>query len=266
MPSGGFFDRESAALANALVGNGPGARALEIGLQPLRFKVTEPVVLAFVGAECRITRDGQEVAGQASIDFKSGDQVEVTARGAGSRLYLAAPGGLGGRTGEQVKNGLRIEMQGVAKPMRLADGPTSLSSSEVRVVLGPQAELFDEALLGQTFKVSPLANRVGVRLEGEGTPHNHELPSEPACPGTVQITPSGNPIVLGPDGPTIGGYPKAAVVISADLDKVGQWKMGDEIQFRIVSIEEAQSAAAERKRILDKKCREIHLIVDKNYL
>ena len=53
-------------------------------------------------------------------------------------------------------------------------------------------------------------------------PHGFSLASEPAIPGAIQIPPSGGPIVLGPDGPTIGGYPKVAVVIDADLDRLGR--------------------------------------------
>jgi allophanate hydrolase subunit 2 len=67
-----------------------------------------------------------------------------------------------------------------------------------------------------------------------------ELASEPACFGAIQITPSGMPIILGPDGPTIGGYPKIGGVISADLAALGQLAPTNAIHFEEISYEQAQ--------------------------
>ena len=67
-----------------------------------------------------------------------------------------------------------------------------------------------------------------------------ELPSRPTAVGTIQVTPSGMPILLGPDGPTIGGYPQAAVVARVDLDRLGQLPPGAEVRFEAVSLEEAR--------------------------
>jgi allophanate hydrolase subunit 2 len=88
--------------------------------------------------------------------------------------------------------------------------------------------------------VSTRLDRVGIRLDGHRSAHTVELPSEPACVGCIQITPDGTPIILGPDGPTIGGYPKAAVVISADLDRLGQLRPGQNVEFEAVSLDEAR--------------------------
>lgn len=260
MPPGGFFDLESAALANALVGNRQDAPAIEIGLQSLRISVHAQATIAFVGAGCVIKRGGDKLPGQASYNFRSGDELEVVSSGPGCRLYLAVPGGADGRAGTQLVAGASIETGSLIPPIRLADPPSSLQSSEVRVVLGPQA-LQVSSPIPPIFKVSPLSNRVGVRIDGDGKVHDLELPSEPACPGVVQVTPNGQHIVLGPDGPTIGGYPKAFVVISADLDKVAQWRMGEDVRFRRVSIPESIEAGDERKAIINKKCREISLVL-----
>jgi antagonist of KipI len=67
------------------------------------------------------------------------------------------------------------------------------------------------------------------------------LVSEPVCPGSVQVTRDGQCIVLGIDGQTIGGYPKIAQVISADLDKLAQWRPGETIRFQHVSRETAET-------------------------
>ena len=92
---------------------------------------------------------------------------------------------------------------------------------------------------------------MGLRLKG--TPLRRkpgELVSEAVAPGAVQVTNDGLPIVLGVDGQTIGGYPKVAHVIRADLDSLGQLRPGDRVQFVRVSHEEAEVAARERETFL----------------
>ena len=99
---------------------------------------------------------------------------------------------------------------------------------------------------------------MGVRLDGPPLAlPKRELVSEPVAPGAVQITNDGQPIVLGVDGQTIGGYPKVAHVISADLDALGQLRPGDEVRFQKVSESAAQAAAASRREALRKWVRRI---------
>jgi allophanate hydrolase subunit 2 len=59
-------------------------------------------------------------------------------------------------------------------------------------------------------------------------------------PGCVQVPPNGQPIVMLGDGPTTGGYPKIATVLSADLGRLAQLVAGDAVRFRLVTIEDAQ--------------------------
>jgi len=92
---------------------------------------------------------------------------------------------------------------------------------------------------------------MGVRLSG--TPlarRSGELISEAVAPGAVQVTNDGLPVVLGVDGQTIGGYPKIAHVIRADLDRLAQPQPGDRVRFMRVSHEEAERAALERAAFL----------------
>jgi allophanate hydrolase subunit 2 len=102
-----------------------------------------------------------------------------------------------------------------------------------------------DRVTAQSYRVGLASNRVGVRLEGDSMPHALSLTSEPAIPGAIQIPPDGQPIVLGPDGPTIGGYPKVAVVIDADLDQVARLRPGDTVSFRGVGLDEARIAKAQ---------------------
>jgi allophanate hydrolase subunit 2 len=101
---------------------------------------------------------------------------------------------------------------------------------------------------------------MGVRLDGPPLAlPKRELVSEPVAPGAIQITNEGKPIVLGVDGQTIGGYPKIAHVISADLDALGQLRPGSGIQFQRVSEKQAEAAAAEQRDMLQKLIRKIQI-------
>lgn len=92
--------------------------------------------------------------------------------------------------------------------------------------------------MGLRLKGAPLSRRPG------------ELVSEAVAPGAVQVTNDGLPIVLGVDGQTIGGYPKVAHVIRADLDRLAQLRPGARVRFVRVSQDEAQAAARERDAFL----------------
>ena len=117
----------------------------------------------------------------------------------------------------------------------------------VRVVAGPQAALLDDAgwarLLGPGLAVSLTSDRSGYRLRGVAVPPPAgaaERPSEPGCPGALQLPHDGEPIVLMADAPTVGGYPKPAVVCAADLGRLAQHAPGDPVRLALVSLDEAQ--------------------------
>jgi allophanate hydrolase subunit 2 len=92
---------------------------------------------------------------------------------------------------------------------------------------------------------------MGLRLKGTSLSRKPgELVSEAVAPGAVQITNDGLPVVLGVDGQTIGGYPKIAHVIRADIDRLAQLRPGALVQFVRVSPDEAEAAARERNAFL----------------
>src|SRR5207244_6117486 len=107
-----------------------------------------------------------------------------------------------------------------------------------------------EKLLGQKFRVAMNSDRMGLRLEGgeilRGNPR--ELVSEAVAPGTIQLPPSGAPVVLLGDCQTIGGYPKIAHVITVDLSYAAQLQPLDEVRFELIELEEARDLLRERER------------------
>jgi len=107
------------------------------------------------------------------------------------------------------------------------------------------------------FRVSLKSNRMGVRLEGGEFRARGELTSEASVAGAVQLAPSGELLVHGPDGPTIGGYPKIAVVIDADLDRLGQLRATAEVRFEVVEPTEARELRREREARIEAMVREV---------
>jgi allophanate hydrolase subunit 2 len=122
----------------------------------------------------------------------------------------------------------------------------------LRAFDGPQRDWFlDDSFFAQLYEVSPASNRMGLRLKAAALVRKPgELVSEAVAPGAVQITNDGLPVVLGVDGQTIGGYPKVAHVVRADLDLLAQLRPGDRVRFVRVGPDEAAAAASERARFL----------------
>lgn len=287
MPTGGTFDSESFLLANALLGSNEGP-AIEIPLMGGSFECVSSCSAAVVGAECGVTvtagenlkgglRRPQSFASQCRLDLSAGDALELGPRRRGARVYLCLGGGISpspvlgsvsgipvtrdflwATDGETWRSVAQSGFYGRERYKRLATPPDSLRSRALRFLPGPQAEFFDlDGFSSTAFTVSHEIDRKGLRLNGACRGRKEEIASEPACFGAIQVTPSGAPIVVGPDGPTIGGYPKIAVVIGADLDRLAQLAPGDELRFALVSAKEAKEAWAERETRLGRVVRNL---------
>src|SRR5262249_4542186 len=106
-----------------------------------------------------------------------------------------------------------------------------------------------QCLTNEAFVVSPDSDRMGVRFDGPELKRrdNVDLISEAVAPGTVQVPPSGKPILLLGDCQTIGGYPKIAHVITVDLGVAAQLRAGDRVRFSEVSLTDAHRLLLERE-------------------
>ena len=121
------------------------------------------------------------------------------------------------------------------------------SDNIIRVIKGTNFDYFSSKaqnqFFNQNFSVTKLADRMGIRLSGCKLENiiRTNIKSEGIVKGVIQVPADGNPIIMLSDHGTIGGYPKIGVVISADLDRVGQLIPGSTINFKEVSLEEAQN-------------------------
>jgi biotin-dependent carboxylase-like uncharacterized protein len=263
VPVGGAADRAALAIANALVGNLPDAAALEICLAGPTLQAHVELACVIYGAPFLVTvvRNGAAdsiITPGNTFTLHPDDQLQIGGTSAGMRAYLAIRGGIRSErilesksSFEPIKAGMDLPCSpGKIHARFLHSGNDNLNSPwntsppvtwPLRVVEGLQAFWFRwEEFAGQELTVSPASNRMGLRLQGRPlTLPDRELVSEPVCPGSVQVTRDGQCIVLGVDGQTIGGYPKIAQVISADLDHLGQLRPGDRVRFVRVTLVEA---------------------------
>jgi antagonist of KipI len=128
----------------------------------------------------------------------------------------------------------------------------------LRFVRGVDWSRFDDVTIQQftnhEFTVSSDSDRMGVRLDGPELKRQDEtdLISEAVAPGTIQVPPSGKPILLLGDCQTIGGYQKIAHVITVDLGIAAQLRAGDRVCFSEVSLQDAHRLLMERERDLER--------------
>ena len=251
----GAFDRAAFRAGAGLVGNLPDGTdaALEVTLGGLQVKaVGGPVRVALTGAPIPATVGGLPAPyGQAFV-LAPGDLLTLATASRGLRGYLSVGGGL--EVPAEFGSRSRDTLSGLGpEPLRAGDllpvgdlrgwPPAAHEVLEpafeplLAVLPGPRADWLADAgaLIGE-WEVSPASDRVGVRLLGPplawaaariGT----ELPSEPVVRGGVQVPPNGAPVIFGPDHPTTGGYPVAAVLTEAAADRLAQLRPGQRVRL-----------------------------------
>ncbi len=264
IPVGGTVDWFSAAAANRLVGNHGDAALLECTLEGPALRFESRAAVALAGGECsdQPTWTAQAVA--------PGTTLRVGRIAPGLRAYLAVRGGIavrkvmgsrslcqrgvfGGGFGRPLGSGDRLPVGRVvsgpaaAGPWPRAHRLPLRGPWEVRVLPGPHQEAFSaDALrrfLDTACVVTPEVDRMGMRLKAPALRlPAREILTTPVPEGGVQVTPSGELIVLLAEHQTTGGYPLIATVISADLPLLAQARPGDTVHFRAVSLAEAQRA------------------------
>lgn len=275
VPGSGPMDRGAFAVAQAAIGNPPGAAAIEVSLGGLVLDCLEgEASFALAGGAFAAQIGDARLAPWTVACLQAGQRLTIRAGVWGSWACLAfagdlavphwlgsasthAPSGLGGgvlRTGDRLT---------IAGAERRADREGDLSipgwahpGPDPRVLIGPQDRFFAPETLAlltaQDFTLTAAGDRQGLRLSGPALPVAAalDMPSEAALRGSVQVAGDGVATVLLADHQTTGGYPKIATILDCDLDRLVQLRPGDRLRFRPVTpdaaIPLARSAAAER--------------------
>jgi urea carboxylase len=282
VPPSGPMDALAFRLGNRLLGNDEGTAGLEITAAGPTLFFNTPTHLCLTGADFGATLDGEPVAGYTPIDIVAGQTLKIgRVTGGGMRGYIAVAGGLdvplflgsrsaftlgefGGHAGRAVMTGdtlhlARTDSLQVSATLATADQPEITRDWTLAVLYGPHGapDFFtpdDIAMLRETaWKVHYNSNRTGVRLlgpkphwarqdGGEAGLHPSNIHDNAYAIGAVDFT-GDMPIILGPDGPSLGGFVCPFVVAQADLWKVGQLAPGDSVRF--LPIDNATAVVAE---------------------
>ena len=195
---------------------------------------------------------------------RPGNVLRFSGRRSGCRAYVAFRGGIdvpevlgsratdlqsgfGGFEGRALRRGDPIALRPASGEGAPRESPQERRppSVTVHVVLGPQADHFDQEttrrFLASSWRVGATSDRVGCRLEGDPLRHRGpaEILSDGMVPGSIQVPPDGNPILMLADGPTTGGYPKLATVVTADLPLIAQLVPGEgQVRFEAIRLED----------------------------
>ena len=274
----GAADAVALRLGNLLLQNSAGAPALEMTLTGGTFLFPDGAVICLAGANFAAQVDGKGLELWRPHAILPGKRMVLGATRDFARCYLCVAGGirvteflgststhllsgLGGWEGRALRKGDTLPIGKLAKNIRRRRLRTEVleelkPKKTLRVTRGPQADWFPEEAQGMLargeFVVSEESNRMGLRLDGPrlvalGKP---EMVSEGTPLGAIQVTPSGQAIILFVEQQTTGGYPKIANVIGADLHSVGQLRPRDTIQFEEVSLAKARALWIEQQRLL----------------
>jgi len=265
----GAADRSSYLAANRLLGNHDNAAAIECVLGGLVLRAAVDVRVAVTGAALPVAVDGESVQSARPIDLAAGQVLKLGTPKVGLRSYLAVLGGfdvpavLGSRSTDTLSglgpkplqrgDLLRVEaVTEVVKVVATQQERVAVSDPGVvtlRAVLGPRDDWFAapaELAVGE-WVVSPNSNRVGIRLDrppcrpAPDAPalrrrDSRELPSEGLALGSVQVPPSGQPVLFLADHPVTGGYPVIAVVVQEDIDLAAQVRPGQWVRFHLTGL------------------------------
>ncbi|MBW9259753.1 MAG: urea carboxylase [Candidatus Thiodiazotropha sp. (ex. Lucinisca nassula)] len=278
VPPSGPFDNYSFQLANRLLGNPAGAAGMEITMQGPSLKFSCNCRIALTGAEIEASLDGKPLAMWTAVEIHTGQTLSLgRIQQQGARSYLAVNGGIdcpdylgskstftlgqfGGHNGRALRAGdvLRIAttdnltgQHTIAEDAR----PQITHEWQLRVIYGPHGapDFFTQPDIDRFFshqwEVHYNSSRTGIRLigpkpewahkdGGEAGLHPSNIHDNAYAFGTVDFT-GDMPVILGPDGPSLGGFVCPATVIQADLWKLGQLRAGDKVSFVPVDLETA---------------------------
>ncbi|WP_439894760.1 urea carboxylase [Pseudomonas syringae] len=282
VPPSGPMDSRALRQGNLLLGNAEGCAALEITMSGPLLRFNTDAVVAVTGATIPLTLDGESCPMNTTLLVNAGSTLALgTTAGAGARSYLCVRGGLdvpdylgskstftlgqfGGHGGRALRAGDVLHLAPLTDRSTghcIADEALEVLGEvrDMRVIYGPHAapEYFTEAYIETFFatdwEVHFNSSRTGVRLigpkpewvradGGEAGLHPSNIHDNPYAIGAVDFT-GDMPVILGPDGPSLGGFVCPVTIIEADLWQLGQLKAGDKVRFHPVTIEACHASS-----------------------
>jgi len=294
MPVSGGMDTYALAAANHLVDNKVNTAVLEFNAPGLTLVTNQDCLIAVSGYGTKLFIDQCEFQSWMSVFVREGSQIQIEKTEQGAWGYLAVAGGfasqpvlgshstylrgnLGGFKGRSLQKDDELSVGAPNVDLTTAAGreyppdkrPSYCSSPTLRVILGPQTEMFTQkgirTFLSSEYTITENADRMGYRLSGNTIAHRDkaDIISDGIVTGSIQVPANGQPIVMMADHQTTGGYAKIATVIRADLPLLAQTPPGHRIRFCAVSTKTASIVfRAMMKELLDNNWSQHETFID----
>lgn len=256
VPVSGAMDSISASMANALLNNHKNDAVLEITMHGPTLEFTRPTTIIITGAEMTPKLNNKDILNYKLYQIKCGDLLSFGKLTKGLRCYIGVKGGL--KTERILRSRsfyAGISSKGFLQKEDTVEYEEEINSNKVtyptinhhnqfyettiiEVYKGPEFELFtlheQEVLLSDKNTISTKINRMGYRMEEVKVPHYKSIITSPVLPGTVQLTPSGQFIILMKDAPTTGGYPRVFQLTEKSIAILAQKKAGDVFHLKVL--------------------------------
>ena len=269
IPFSGAMDNRNYLLANKLVQNDLNNPVIEFAYQGPHLKyVGEKINIVITGnVSFKIKSKNSEIDGNCyeTYEINNEDEIDILSTNKSVYGYLSLSGKLdanyqwgscstntksniGANNGKKLQDRQSIKIYKINKDLKKKRVNYLNSKIEkIRVVKGTNFNYFSETAINDFFKkefrISKLSDRMGMRLEGPKLENinNTNIKSEGLIKGVIQVPGDGNPIIMLSDHGTIGGYPKIAVIISADYDRLVQLPSGTKLKFQQVELSDAET-------------------------
>lgn len=257
VPLSGAMDQYSAKLANAILGNAQEAAVLEFTLLGPTLKFCIETAICLTGMECQAKINKEPIENNRYVLIKKDDVLSFGKRKLGCRGYLAVLGGFQSEKlmesrsfyrmitmQERLKTGAVLQIPDVAVQTKVTNAilktpKAHFESIQLDVFIGVEFELlsFDQQcqLESQEFTVSKDSNRMAYQVNKRIDNTLEAIITAPVLPGTIQLTPSGQLMVLMRDCQTTGGYPRILQLSEMAINRLCQKAPGDKFRFKIVN-------------------------------
>lgn len=287
VPPCGPMDMLSFRIGNQILGNAARASGLELTLRGGTYRFRTDMTICLTGADMQATVDGFLVPQYEAVHVKRGQVLSCGEAVAGMRAYLLVEGGLdmptylnststftlgtfGGHGGRALRTGdvLRVNKPHQKANVAFLKENIAAYTNEwtIGVIAGPHctAEFLDASYLDQLtsakWEVHFNSSRTGVRLVGptpkwaredggEAGLHPSNIHDNAYAIGTIDLT-GDMPIILGPDGPSLGGFVCPATTATAELWKIGQIRPGDKVMFQLLTMAQAEQLFEQQEQFI----------------
>lgn len=253
VPSSGYMDRESAQTANLIIDNPINNPVIEATLIGPTIKFEKSTFICITGSDFNPMLNESRISLYTPVKVNKGDILKINNSSFGSRCYISIKGGikvdkvLGSKSYyPQISNSSIIEKGDEFKfetnksepNYKLINQKFELNKN-LKVFKGPEFNSLNKGsinkIIDQEFSIG-INNRMAYNLKEKIQAGTSSIISSPVIPGTVQLTPSGQMIILHRDCQTTGGYPRILQLDEKSLNNLAQLRIGDKIKFEIVTL------------------------------